>query len=62
VEDLEKQWELSKRSHDLQEHLQSQCCWIVPQIGSALACFMLPSHAEIKNWKEIEEVDKQEKG
>jgi len=34
----------------------------VPQIGSALACFLSPLHTEIKDWKEIEGVDEQEKG
>jgi len=62
VEDLEKQWERLKRSCDLRRYLQSQCCYDVPQIGSALACFLSPLHTEIKNWKEIEGVDEQEKG
>jgi len=62
VEDLEKQWELSKRSRDLRRHLQSRRRYVAPQIGSALACFLSPLHMEIKDRKEIEGVDEQEKG
>jgi len=57
VEDLEKRWELSKRSRDLRRHLQSRRCYVAPQIGSALACFLSPLHMEIKDRKEIERVD-----
>jgi len=62
VEDLEKRWELSKRSRDLRRHLQSRRRYVAPQIGSALACFLSPLHMEIKDRKEIEGVDEQEKG
>jgi len=59
VEDLEKRWERLKRSRDLRRHLRSQCCYDVPQIGGALACFLSPLHTEIKDRKEVEGVDKQ---
>jgi len=53
---------MTPRWSELLETKRWRRSYDVPQIGSALACFLSPLHTEIKDWKEIEGVDEQEKG